>query len=519
MLMTNYNKTSNLIMKDKCIFLMQPKALHKHSRRTLLFSLALLPFTDGWAVNRKGAIETGGSTPSDSILQVEALVARLLEVGLPVLQIETLEHEEPTCDPYPPPTGCWGFSIQNVNKVKGRVTLSDRTGVLFDSGEYEKSAGGMVIHVRGNTSARHEKKPFKIKLQKKADMLCRGDSRFNDKDWVLLQAPNLNVMEGFWVSRALGLAYTPSYQPVNVVLNGEFRGLYTLCESVSRNNSCRIATDADSGLIVEYDAYWWKEDTYLESSLVRQPIKYTIKYPDTDELSLNQLAGISGYLLSVESSLADGSYPSRISVPSFARWMLAQDILGNADAAGSNVFFSRYGAQTDDNLLTMPVLWDFDHIKEEYGWAPIHTYHYFKLLLESRNPAFRKAFVDKWRELGTSVFDSLVSSIRDYAASEEGAAFHRSIVLDRERWRYNYIKPLSLDEMVELDSEYFRQRGEWLCHAIDSMESALPVRGLPQERATEVTRFSLDGRVSDTTGKGIHVVRLSNGTCRKVLVR
>lgn len=270
---------------------------------------------------------------------------------------------------------------------------------------------------------------------------------------------------------------------------------------------------------MEYDAYWWKEDTYLESSLVRQPIKYTIKYPDTDELSGNQLAGISSYLLSVESSLADGSYPSRISVPSFARWMLAQDILGNADAAGSNVFFSRYGAQTDDNLLTMPVLWDFDHIKEEQGWAPIHTYHYFKLLLNSWNTAFKAAFVDKWRELGTSVFDSLVSSIRDYATSEEGAAFHRSIVLDRERWRYNYIKPLSLDEMVELDCDYFKQRGEWLNHAIDSMERVLPVRGLPQEKPTEVARLSLDGRAPDHAGKGILVVRLSNGTCRKVLVR
>ena len=108
--------------------------------------------------------------------------------------------------------------------------------------------------IRGNTTARAKKKPYKIKLQKKADLLLRGDDeKYGDKDWLLILDESLSAKTGFKLNELAGMQWTPSYQYVNLILNGEYKGLYMLCESVERNKSCRLNVDK-SGYIFEYDA-------------------------------------------------------------------------------------------------------------------------------------------------------------------------------------------------------------------------------------------------------------------------
>ena len=57
----------------------------------------------------------------------------------------------------------------------------------------------MTIKIRGNSTPYFDKKPYKIKLQKKGDMLCRGDSKFNDKNWLLIKDgdESINAFIGF----------------------------------------------------------------------------------------------------------------------------------------------------------------------------------------------------------------------------------------------------------------------------------------------------------------------------------
>jgi hypothetical protein len=62
----------------------------------------------------------------------------------------------------------------------------------------------------------------------------------------------------------------------------------------------------------------------------------------------------------LEESLVGPQYAERIDVESFARWLLAHDILGTWDSYGSNLFIARY--DTLDSKVRMPVLWDFDTI-------------------------------------------------------------------------------------------------------------------------------------------------------------
>ena len=139
---------------------------------------------------------------------------------LPVLSITTDGGEEPACDFVFAPEGQFGISITNNQKVPGRAVLTENGNTLYDSGEYQKDSTGMTIRIRGNTSAYYSsKKPYKIKLEKKNDMLGRNDSCYYDKNWMLIDSggDELNTMIGLKVNEIMGLGgWTPAYKFVNL---------------------------------------------------------------------------------------------------------------------------------------------------------------------------------------------------------------------------------------------------------------------------------------------------------------
>jgi len=85
-------------------------------------------------------------------------VEELQKLGLPVLEVETVHHEEPTCEVVYPPEGAVGIGITNATKVPGRVRLFGPEGLLYDSGEYAEDLSGMTLKIRGNTNGSNNKK-------------------------------------------------------------------------------------------------------------------------------------------------------------------------------------------------------------------------------------------------------------------------------------------------------------------------------------------------------------------------
>jgi hypothetical protein len=100
---------------------------------------------------------------------------------------------------------CLESGIRNATKVPGRIVIETLdNGIIFDSGEYVDKESGMTVKVRGNTSARYNpKKPYKIKLQKKGDMLCSGNSLLKDKNWLLQRTDNMNTVIGLKANELL----------------------------------------------------------------------------------------------------------------------------------------------------------------------------------------------------------------------------------------------------------------------------------------------------------------------------
>ena len=129
----------------------------------------------------------------------------------------------------------------------------------------------MLMRGRGNyTWNSFDKKPYRLKLESKTALL--GMKR--NKHWALLAHAddNLGFLRntlGFEVSRRIGLAWTPGQQPVEVVLNGDYIGLYMLTEIIRvEPDRVNITEQADyetnrfkitGGWLVEIDNYQEEE--------------------------------------------------------------------------------------------------------------------------------------------------------------------------------------------------------------------------------------------------------------------
>ena len=387
---------------------------------------------------------------------------------LPTVMIETVNGEELTCELVQAPEGCLGQSIRNANKVGAKMVIVQDGQTLYDSGDYQESEKGVTIKIRGNSSAYKRKKGYKLKLQKKADLLGRNDAKYEDKEWVLItdERTSLNTLIGLKVSELLGLPWTPAYKFVYLELNGDPRGLYLLMESVKRK-ATRLDISKE-GYIFELDPYWWNEDLYFETRMTETPeVKYTFKYPDPEDITPEQVSYLKGYMDEMEEALIDyNHYQEYIDVESFAAWVLAQDILGNFDGFGSNIFMTKYD-NTPNSKIKMGNLWDFDAIMSTPGeWSESHRYPLFvRLLTNGSDTSMATAYEKLWDAQKDSLFIKLYAYLDRLAASEEGKNLNQAFKVDTERWGR---QATTVEESIEKAKAWFEERRLWLEEAIKS---------------------------------------------------
>lgn len=443
---------------------------------------------------------------------------KILELGLPVVVLTTVNGEEPTCEPVWAPKDCMGQGIINANKVPGRVQIIDLGGTIYDSGDYEADESGMKLKVRGNSSAWGAKKPYKIKLQRKADLLIRGDDeKYSDREWLLVKddQPSLNTIIGMKMNELMNMSWIPSYRLVNVMLNDDYRGVYLLMESVKRNNRCRLDVDKQTGYVFEYDPYWWNEQLYFDTPFTTTPgaknAKFTFKEPDSEDVTEEQIDYLRNFLSQVEDSIRYGShYEEMLDMESFVSWLLGQDILGNYDGHGSNMFVTKYD-NTPLSKIKMALLWDFDAImRTPSQWSNSHKVFYYEWLWAYQQPSFLNSYKQKWEEVKTTLFVDLIAHLAEIANSDYGMAYERSIEEDGKRWNR---EPMTLKELSENAFSWFGSRLIWLDETINAMTGISPLKSPPHRKAT----YSLNGYKIVSPQKGITIIRDGNGHTRKIM--
>lgn len=449
------------------------------------------------------------SMAQDSIwVDKYGVMEQLKAIGLPIVIINTVNNEEPKCDIISAPPGENGITHTNANKVPGRLQIIQGDDCLYDSGEYVEDESGMKMRIRGNTSAQWAKKPFKISLQKKADLLMRGnDDKYKDKDWLLLSGYGVNHLLGFYVNELVGLPWTPQYTPVLLVVNNDFRGTYNLIESVKRNTKCRLNV-SDTGFIFERDPYWWNEEVYFQTNTSHE---YTFKYPKAEDVTSDQLLYLRDYMNSVEQSFTDGSYPDYIDVESFASWVLGQDILSSWDCAGSNMYITKYD-DTPDSKIMMANMWDFDMAcrMPSSSWARVHyEYFYYKQLFDSPNKEFTRVYKNKWNELYPTLKNDIFQYMRNYCNSIECHKVDDACIWDMRRW--GYVDGETLLKLWDSYEPYLTNHFMWLNQNINTLPDTdnqqwAGINDINAHTSTDAI-YDLQGRRLNTIPeKGIYIL-------------
>ena len=225
-----------------------------------------------------------------------------------------------------------------------------------------------TIKGRGNTTWNWVKKPYKLKLEKKAKLLGLGDKK--SKHWVLLanfmdktMMRNRVAME---LSSMTSLAWTPQSTPVELYIDGVHRGNYLLIEQVRVDEGRVVVAPSgatpnpgdegkDVGFMLELDFHFdnyygdvqgnntiqWrdvhgaskytgtinfkdkKNQTYTDAqnNKVTAGIPFSVKEPDWSPaegetpVNLNQLAYIKDYV-----SDAGGTLFSKGNIPNYTWW-------------------------------------------------------------------------------------------------------------------------------------------------------------------------------------------------------
>ena len=433
------------------------------------------------------------------------------KIGLKVIHIETENNEEPECEFAEAPEGCMGMTSINAKKVKCRIYITLKGDTLYDSGMFEKNQSGATIKINGNTSAYFAipgNYPYKIKLQKKADLLNRNNERFDDKEWRLINdGYTLNTIIGLKISELLQFSWTPAYTPCNVFINGDYRGCYLLIESVKRNKDCRINVDKTSGYIVERDPYWWKENRFFTTNYFASSkgYRWTWKYPDEDDVLLEQEDYITQFINDTEQSILNGTYSNYIDIKSFAKWILAHDILGSKDSGGTNLYVAKYD-DTPNSLLEMPVLWDFDsNFRMEPGeFSKCHNNavdFYFYNLFNNTNNSFTSKYKELWLQIKPTLLSTITQYILSITDSEYGRALESSRMLHYNRWGYTPYE--TIGELAQEAINWFNNHLDKLDVNINKLADNTSISAIKTKEKYDV--YNLLGNKVYKPKKGIYI--------------
>ena len=195
------------------------------------------------------------------------------------------------------------YDLEHKNYFENAVYWLDANGCEWMEGaESIGSADNplpLEIKARGNwTRWGFSKKPFKIKLGKKQNLL--GLTPEKSKHYALLAHADdtygyLRNYTAFNLGKRIGLPWTPDMQPVEVVINGDYRGLYFLTESIRVGDGRLDIAELDDkesdpklvsgGYVVELDNYDEENQFRLEEKSYvwgqnLQPLRITWDTPE-----------------------------------------------------------------------------------------------------------------------------------------------------------------------------------------------------------------------------------------------
>jgi hypothetical protein len=371
-------------------------------------------------------------------------VARVVEeptAALPVIAIDT-----------------GGTYIEHDVKIPATMYIvEDHDGTLDDIASRPRSYEGAIeIEGRGNSSASNPKQSYGVETHgddgDAADVALLGLPA--ESDWVLYAPYNdktlLRDKLAYDLGRTLG-RYAPRSRFVEVVLNGDYVGVYVLLEKIKRSKhrvdlpkvAARAADgDITGGYIIKREGGGdWDENGQPAGIQSRRGTPWDFHEPKRSKITAEQRAYLQQYIDDFEDAMEpdDGfadRYPERIDVASFVDVVVVTELSRNVDGYRKSAYFAKDRDRDGGRLHAGPI-WDYNLAfgNADYCGAEQTSGFQFERDPEIRgcydeeevapwwkqlaeDPAFARAVRCRWEALRQGVLadDALVTRIDGYAA-------------------------------------------------------------------------------------------------------
>ena len=435
----------SLVTDSKCFALEEIQAQEGGAFVAVLRDLSVSSEYESEAYFLLAATDAAGEdvTISSNAFEVSSVSIQGLNTGLPVVVLNT-----PNAAPI----------VSKEDWMEGAtVTIYNPDGSI-------DLEGTLSVKGRGNSTwTQFPKKPYSMKLDTKSKVLGMA----KHKRWCLLANWMDRTMMrndiAFEISRRTGLAWTPSGKFVELILNGEHKGNYYLCEQIKVDeNRVNISNE---GFVFECDL-WYDEQFKFMTALHNVPWQFK----DPDEVTQEQFDYIYAYAADFEHSLFDADsfaardYLNYVEPGSFVDWWLVNELAQNSEI---NQPKSAYMYKEKDGKLVAGPVWDFDWgtfiPKDKYNYVSMGQKYYVYQMFQDKE--FRKLIKERWQ-----LYKAALAGIPEYIDSV-AATLKESDKINSVMWPINRTtnqdESLSYAEAVARLKQAYEGKYQWLDNNIN----------------------------------------------------
>ncbi|MFT5819358.1 MAG: hypothetical protein ACI8ZM_000581 [Crocinitomix sp.] len=404
-----------------------------------------------------------------------------------------------------------GVSIVDDPKVTALMGIvNNESGLNNVTDPFNEFYGLIGIERRGSSSGTFPKKAFGLETRA-PDTSNYNVSIFDwpiDNDWILYAPYSDKSLIRNVLTYKLGNEmgeYAPRTELVEVVLNGDYIGVYVFMERIKQNpgrvNIDKMeptdisGNDLTGGYIVKVDkttgggiVAW--TSPYAQAAPAWGAVRYQMHDPEIEEIHPDQLDYIEEYITDFETALdgpdfddPDDGYRPFIGVQSFIDFMIVNEISKNVDGYRISTFLHKE-RESEGGKLNAGPLWDFNLAwgnanycqgGETYGWEI-----YFNSVCggggDLNNPFWWNRLVEdetythelncRWQELRmttlhTDTILAFIDEMEVYLADAAERNFQRWPVLGTYVWPNNFVGDTYAEEMGYL-RDWTIERLTWM---------------------------------------------------------
>ncbi len=328
-----------------------------------------------------------------------------------------------------------------IAEIPSKDYYLNATLTVDGKGIYENYTGKTEVKGRGNSTWGYSKKPYRLKLDKKSEICGLGKA----KNYILLANhidPTLMLNSvAFKIGQLLEMPFTNHAIPVDVVLNGKYKGSYLLTEQIEIKES-RVDIDENNSVMWELDSYF-DEDPKFRSEAFNLPVM--VKDPDlTTEQFEYWKNDFNRFVMQfAQEPLEGNSYVDMIDIESVAKYLITFNLVHNMEINHpKSIFIHKEGK----GKYVMGPIWDFDWAYD-YEGKEVHFGSYetplFSTEMNGVGTAFfqrflqdsrvRSIYKEVWQDFKVNKLNELLQYIDEYAKTIKPSVTRNSELWENTR--------------------------------------------------------------------------------------